>query len=160
MGSDGASNMTGKNKGLAALYRHSINHELINIHCFAHRLELAFRDVVKSSKLYDRLMTLLIGLHYFYMKQYKNKQGLLETIKALNIRGTLPPKVTGTRWLAHLDRGMTSLTRTFQAYEAHLSSLSHTNPKAEGLYKIMTEKSLVCYVLSMKVIQLYYSISI
>jgi len=59
----GASNMTGKNKGLATLNRHNINQELINIHCFAHRLELAFRDVVKSTKLYDRLMTLLIGLH-------------------------------------------------------------------------------------------------
>ncbi|WAR15760.1 ZN862-like protein [Mya arenaria] len=150
MGSDGASNMTGKNKGLAALYRHNVNQELVNVHCFAHRLELAFRDVVKTSKLHDKLMTLLIGLHYFYIKQYKNKHGLMESINALNIKGTLPPKVTGTRWMSHFDRGITSLTRTFQAYEAHLSSLSHTNPKAEGLYKIMVDKSLICYALSMK----------
>jgi len=29
--------------------------------------ELAFRDVVNLSKLYDQQMTLLIGLHYFYI---------------------------------------------------------------------------------------------
>ena len=75
----------------------------------------------------------------------------MESISALVIKGTLPPKVTRTRWLAHFDSGTTSLTRTFPAYEAHLSSLSHTNPKAECLYKIMTDKSLVCYALSMKV---------
>lgn len=74
MGSDGASNMVGKRSGLATLLRQDINDEIINVHCFAHRLELAFRDVLKKKKLFDKLMTLLIGLYYFYMKSYKNKE--------------------------------------------------------------------------------------
>lgn len=109
MGSDGASNMVDCRSGLAILLRSNINDEIINIHCLAHRLKLSFRCVVKESKLYDKLMTLLIGLHYFYKKQYKNKSGLLRTIDALNINGVLPPKVTGTRWLPHLSRGINSL---------------------------------------------------
>ncbi|XP_056000656.1 zinc finger protein 862-like [Ostrea edulis] len=147
MGSDGASNMVGKKGGLSALLKNNINDELVNVHCFAHRLELAFRDVLKKSKLYDRLMTLLIGLYYFYTKQYKNKRGLLDAIRALNVKGVVPTKVTGTRWLAHLFRGMNNMMRTFQAYEAHLCSLSHKNPKAEGLAKILLRKDLVCFVL-------------
>ena len=83
MGSDGASNMVGVRGGLSTLLRQNINHEMVNVHCFAHRLELAFRDVFEKHKLYDKLMTLLIGLHYFYKKQYKNKKGLLESINML-----------------------------------------------------------------------------
>lgn len=48
MGSNGASNMVGKRSGLAILLQQDINDEIINMHCFAHRLELAFRDVLKT----------------------------------------------------------------------------------------------------------------
>ena len=77
MVSDGASNMVGSKSGLITLLRENVNNETIKIHCLAHRLELSFRDVVKKSKLYDKLMTLLIGLHYFYKRQYENKSGVL-----------------------------------------------------------------------------------
>lgn len=150
LGSDGASNMVGKKGGLAALLRENVSNEIVNVHCLAHRLELSFRDVLKSNRLYEKLMTLLIGLHYFYMKYYKNKSGLQRTIKALNIKGCLPPKMTGTRWLPHLSRGIESLLKLYPAYEAHLSSLSHTNSKAEGLVKVMLDKHLTCFVLFLK----------
>ena len=88
--------MVGCKGGLAALLRAELNKEIINVHCFAHRLELAVRDVLKKFKLYDKLLTLMIGLHYFYIKQYKNKKGLQESIKAMGVKGILPPKVTGT----------------------------------------------------------------
>ena len=151
MGSDGASNMTGVRSGLSAILKQEVGNEIINVHCLAHRLELAFRDIVKSSKLYDKLITLLIGLHNFYIKQYKNKSGLQRAIEVLNINGVLPPKVTGTRWLPHVYRGITSLLRTFKAYEAHLSTCSHMNPKAEGLLKIMLDKNLMAFTLFLHV---------
>ena len=139
--------MTGHKSGLSALLKQEISTEIISVHCLAHRLELAFRDIVKTSKLYDKLMTLLIGLHYFYIKQYKNKSGLLRSIEAVGGKGVLPPKITGTRWLPHMFRGITSMLRTFKAYEAHLSTISHNNPKAEGLVKIMKDKNLMAFVL-------------
>ena len=54
-----------KHDKTSGLYR--LNHDLVNIHCFEHILELAFRDVVNLSKLYDQQMALLIGLRYFYI---------------------------------------------------------------------------------------------
>ena len=90
MGSDGASNMVGKKGGLAACLRRDVSQELLNLHCFAYRMELAFRDVFKKNKLYEKLMTLLIGLYYFYHKQYKNKKGLLRSIELLKIKGVMP----------------------------------------------------------------------
>lgn len=147
MASDGASNMVGKKSGLAALLKEDVNSELVNVHCFAHRLELAFRDVFKKNRTYDKLMTLLIGLYYFYYKSYKNKKGLLESMKALDVDGVMPQKVTGTRWLPHLSRGIAGLLRSFVAYEAHLSSCSHEKAKAEGLAKLLLSLDVVCFAL-------------
>lgn len=93
LGSDSAFNMTGKKGGLATLLKQNVNSELINVHCFAHRLELAFRDVLKKNKLYEKLMTLLIGLYYFYKKYHKNKQKLLESITITKTKGFIPGKV-------------------------------------------------------------------
>lgn len=60
-------------------------------------------------------------------------------------------KINGTRWLAHLSRGIKSLLRTYLAYEAHLSTLSHSNPKAEGYLKMLLSKDLVCFTLFLQV---------
>lgn len=78
------------------------------------------------------------------MKQHR---GLLDAIAALDIKGVLPTKVTGTRWLPHLSRGIHNLPRTYKAYDAHLSTASQGNPEAEGLYKILTSQDL-CVLLS------------
>jgi hypothetical protein len=155
--------------------------------------------------MYDKIVTLMIGLHYFYTKSYNNKKSLQSSIKACNIKGLMPPKVTGTRWLAHLSRGIISvtrtfkayeaslyttnhigctirclkeknptfhwlwikiynkgnnkitelrtiLTRTFKAYEASLYTLSHKNPKAERLAKILLNKHVICFMLFLKVL--------
>jgi len=98
MGSDGASNMLGRKKGLAVLLQEE-HPEMVTVHCICHRLELAFRDATKQTvkKIYDRMMTVLIGLYYFYKKSYKQKTALQRAWKALDMSGTLPPKVTGTR---------------------------------------------------------------
>ena len=152
MASDGAFNMVGVKGGLVAMLRQQYNPELVNIHCLAHRLELGFRGYLKKNKLYDKIVTLMIGLHYFYTKSYNNKKSLQSSIKACNIKGLMPPKVTGARWLAHLSRGIISVTRTFKAYEASLCTLSNKNPKAEGMAKILLNKHVICFMLFLKVL--------
>ena len=153
LGSDGASNMVGIRGGLAALLREDVNNEMINVHCFAHRLELSFRDVLKQFKQYDKSMTLLIGLYYFYTKQHKNKKGLLNTMEAFEDKGLLPTKVTGTRWIGQLAKGLNVLIKTYKIFTAHLSTISHQNAKAEGIVKIMMSKDLVCFMLFLNVSQ-------
>lgn len=156
MGSDGASNMTGSRSGLAALLRQRVNPEMANVHCMSHRLELAFRDAIKKNKQYDKLMTLLIGLHYFYKKSHNNKTGLQRAISTMK-QGVLPPKVTGTRWLPHLFRGINAMMKTFRAFEAHLATCSHQNAKAEGLYKLLTNINVVAFCLFLVVSEILIS---
>lgn len=153
MTTDGASNMMGHKNGLAKLVKDS-KPELISIHCLCHRLELALRDTFKGSAtkhLYDKLMTLMIGLYYFYRKSHKQQMGLKDAMEMLKLQGTFPPKVTGTRWISYVMGGIQSLRRTYRAYEAHLSTSSHSNAKAEGLFKLLTNKELVAFMLFLQV---------
>ena len=50
----------GIRNGVAALMKRT-NPELVVTHCLAHRVELSFKDAIKSSKLYDKTITLLMG---------------------------------------------------------------------------------------------------
>ena len=72
----------------------------------------------------------------------------------------MPPKATGTRWLPHLNLGLQSLFKSVHGHNAHLSTASHGNPKAEGLLRMMLNKELVAFMLFIKVIILFLSRSI
>ena len=62
---DGASVMTGQIAGVVALPKGS-QPSLVGIHCFAHRLELACRDVMKSHPSYQELEKFLLDIYLFY----------------------------------------------------------------------------------------------
>ena len=59
MGTDGAAVMLGKNNGVATKVQDSVAPSLGAVHCFAHRLELAARDVVKKHPMYEEFELLL-----------------------------------------------------------------------------------------------------
>lgn len=65
------------------------------------------------------------------MVYHINKRGLLDTFTAIDIKGVLPTKVTGTRRLPLLSRAIENLQWTFQPYEADLSTFSE---KMEGKF--------------------------
>lgn len=67
--------ISGKKSGVAAILKKSRPY-LVSVHCLAHRLELSFKDTIKSMKMYDRLITLLLGIYYLYRKSPKLKKGL------------------------------------------------------------------------------------
>ena len=48
-GSYGASSMTGQKRGMVTQMKND-HPDMIGIHCLAHRLELAFKDVIKGEK--------------------------------------------------------------------------------------------------------------
>ena len=64
-GCDGASVMVGKKGGVSAFLT-QLQPSCITVHCFAHRLEPAYKDAVKENKLYNSCIVLLMGLYYFY----------------------------------------------------------------------------------------------
>lgn len=79
-GSDGAADMMGKNTGLIPLMRND-HPEIIGVNYLAHSLELAFKDVFESDKLYMQLTTLLLGLYYFYKNNPKQRKCLKRSME-------------------------------------------------------------------------------
>lgn len=137
-GCDGAANMMGKKGGLVTLLQKDFP-ELLACHCLAHRLELSFRDVVKADKKYERLSTLLLGIFYFYKRSPKQRKNLRHTFEVMNVKGTLPHRVSGSRWMPHMQRALKSLFTSFPGYVSHLQNESHTNSKAEGHVQLSSD---------------------
>jgi hypothetical protein len=73
MGSDGVSVMLGKNNGVAAKLR-SLQPAMVAVHCYDHKLELAFKDAIKHVPLDTKVTTCLLqGLYYFYHNSALNR---------------------------------------------------------------------------------------
>jgi len=114
---------------------------------------LSFKDAIKTSspKLYDKAMTLLLGLYYFYRKSPTQKKALKRSFKALNMSSILPKRVGGTRWLPHTCRAISAFMKGYKAIINQLETCSHTNLKAEGYAKLALDGNVICYILILKV---------
>jgi hypothetical protein len=148
---DGASNMIGKNSGAATLLQKD-NPACVITHCLAHRLELAYKDAIKAAakKTYEKLTTLLVGLYYFYKRSSKQKKALRETFLAHQLKGRIPSRVGGTRWMGHMKIAIEACLKSYPALCDQLSTASHDNSKAEGLFKILTDFETVTFMLLIK----------
>ena len=73
----------GKKGGISAFLK-QLQASCITVHCFAHRLELAYKDAVKENKLYDSCIVLLLGLYYFYHNSPKQRQLLKWSFPVIN----------------------------------------------------------------------------
>lgn len=144
--------ISGKRTGLAARMKQTWPH-LVVTHCLAHRLELTFRDTLKtsSSSHYDKLMTLLLGLYYLYKKSSKQKKSLKRSFKALKMNQILPSRVGGTRWLPHVERAISAFVKGYKPIKMQLETASHQNSKAEGLAVLMRNGGIISYMLILKV---------
>ena len=69
MGCDEAAVMIGRNTGVVKRLR-DLAPSMVGIHCFAHRLELAIKDVIKKHQHYAQLEKLMFDLWQFYKNRY------------------------------------------------------------------------------------------
>ena len=90
MGSDGASVMLDSENGVVSLFW-KYSPWLVAVYCYGHRLELAFKDVIKKVPLLERLNVLLYGLYYFYHRSPLNSSNLKAAFKATGTGLSLVP---------------------------------------------------------------------
>jgi len=92
---DGASVNTGQMNGVIAHLRNKVSPEIIMVHCMAHRLELAFKQAFKKSKLFTQLDSLLNELFKMYHHSAKQLTNLRTTGQALGLDVPIPTRVGG-----------------------------------------------------------------
>lgn len=115
--------MTGHRNGLIALLQIE-QPSVIVVHCFAHRLELAFKDASKSNNLHEKVVaTLLMGLYYFYHKSTVNRSMLKRCASTLQRKVHIPTRVGGTRWVGHLHRSLESVISSYPVIILHLQQV-------------------------------------
>ena len=147
---DGASNMLGVRKGAVVLVKKDHPGIFLN-HCLAHRLELAYKDALKKQSQYDRVLTLLIGIYYFYHKGSSQTKQMKRSFKVMGAQQVLPTRVGGTRWLSHMYRAIDRVLQAYKLIATQLASASHENAKAEGLYKLLTSTHTLVFMMLLKV---------
>ena len=97
---------------------------LVGVHCSAHKLELAYKDTVKSKvQLYMKTESLLLNIYYFYRNSNVNRSDLKQSFNTLNLKVILPTRVGGTRWVGHLKKAVSIFLRGYTAIRQHLQQV-------------------------------------
>ena len=152
MGSDGESVMLGSERGVASLMKKNAPW-LVAVHCYGHRLELAFKDVIKKVPLLERMNVLLYGLFYFYHRSPLNRANLKAAYKAAGVNLSLVPiRVGGTRWVGHVLNALMNVIRAYPGIVLHLQQLvgnqigsvnKDQQAKAKAYLKMLQSKDMV-----------------
>ena len=97
--------------------------------CYAHRLELAYKDAF-SSRLFHDIDDMLLRLYYLYEKSPKKCRELSELINDLKEvyelpeGGSVPVRSHGSRWITHRRKALQRVVDRYGAYHSHLSTLA------------------------------------
>ncbi|XP_064357614.1 LOW QUALITY PROTEIN: sperm flagellar protein 2-like [Dromaius novaehollandiae] len=146
-GSDGTDVMVGENNGVAKLLR-EIQPCVQSVHCFAHRLKLAYKGALKNIQLYTILSSVLKNMYYFYHNSPLNKNNLKATYEAINLRPAIPSRIGGSQWLARLQTALQILLKGYPAIVLHLSKIERDSrasnqQKVKGLLQVLLKMEIV-----------------
>ena len=108
---------------------------LVAVHCMNHRLELATKDVCSTSFL-DEISTMLLNLHYMYVKSPKRLRELQMLAELMEESIRKPDKANGTKWLQHKSRALSTLLLGYPVIVAHLKSMSSDESNLKPVDKI------------------------
>ena len=137
-GSDGASVMTGRNKGATGMLLRE-NPHLINVHCLAHRLALCTSQAAESVAGMKEYHTAVTSLYYYFKNAPARVARFAEIQRILDEDQLKIREVHGVRWLSFYE----ALEVVFRSLDSLLAYLQeNTDPKAVGLRK------KVCFYLS------------
>jgi len=96
---DGASNTTGKFKGLTTLLRQTVGPHLQTFHCMAHRLELAINRTVHEVNPVGHFQIFLDSMYAFYSRSPQNQRELGFHASALSIELLKVGRVFDVQWV-------------------------------------------------------------
>ena len=106
------------------------------IHCFNHRVELALKDVFRTTS-FEEVDSMLCKLYHLYQKSTKRLSQLREPSEAYDKTVPKPSKATGTRWIDHKYRAMELFFKHFGPYVSHFEQLPQTD--SQGLKRSCKE---------------------
>ncbi|XP_019465901.1 zinc finger protein 862-like [Meleagris gallopavo] len=142
-GSDG----TGQNDGVANLVR-EIQPCVQSVHCFAHRLRLAYKGALENVQLYGILTSGLRNMYYFYHNSPLNKNNLKAIYEAIKLYPAIPFRIGGSQWLPRLQTALQILLKGYPALVLHLNKIegdsrTSNRQKVKGLLYLLLKIEVV-----------------
>ena len=119
--SDGASNMTGKNSGVARRLQ-DLFPNIILWHCANHRLELAVGDAIKDADGINNFRVFMDKLFTLYHASPKNRYELQDCAKDLEQQVFTIGRVLDTRWVSLSMRTVEAVLKNLPSLVAHFTA--------------------------------------
>ena len=70
----------------------------------------------------------------------------------MEVKGTLPHRVSGSRWMPHMKKALKTFFQSYPAFISQLQNESNSNAKAEGLAKMLEDYSIMRFAAVLQVI--------
>ena len=112
-GSDGASVMTGKTNGVAALLRRQ-NPHMRNVHCIAHRIALCLSQATENIPALKEHQQILTDLFYYFKLNNKREAALHDIQMILDDPIFKTREIHSVQWLSYFE----ALTTVYRSLES------------------------------------------
>ena len=151
LGTDGASVNIGTQGGLGAILKKDVPY-LIQIHCIAHKLELAVLDACKQVQYVEKFQNIIKRQLKFYSKSGKRLHELSEVGKVLNKEIRSFGKWNPIRWIASKCRILKAINSNWTAAVLHLEQKASGTGRndetilAKGLLKDITTVEFIYFL--------------
>ena len=153
MGSDGASVMTGRNRGCTGMLLRS-NPHMVNVHCVAHSLALCTSQAAEGIQELKQHQQILTDLFYYFRGSPKRAAKIKEIQELLDDPVLTYKELHSVRWLSYYN-ALSAVHKTNDSLLSYLSEASvdiGKDPKANGLKrKIATEKFITITAMMMDI---------
>ncbi|KAL3879846.1 hypothetical protein ACJMK2_032125 [Sinanodonta woodiana] len=140
-GSDGASAMMGKEKGVAAILRRE-NPHMHNVHCVAHRLALCTSQVAEKIESLRKHQQVLTDLFYYFKGSSQRDARLHAIQEILDDPCIVYKELHSVRWLSYFN-ALTAVWRTLDSLLTYLAEASHKDHKAGRMKKKIATESFI-----------------
>lgn len=142
LGTDGASVMTGRLNGLGAKLKRRNKH-LVQVHCVAHRLNLAVSQAGKSIDYCKQYHGMIHSIYQFYSDSSVRYDKLRELQTLLYEKVSQITEPTSVRWLS-IEAAVKMLFSNYDAIFMALES-DDKSPKAVGLFKFISNSLFLLF---------------
>ena len=123
-GADGASVNMGCHNGIGARLKRK-QPLLTSVHCMAHRLELAFKQVIQSNEAQLKVLGFLENIYKFYNNSSLNRSMLRRCSAALGATG-IPTRLGGTKWIPHTHTALINFWKMYPSLHQHFGEVCKT----------------------------------
>lgn len=131
LGTDGASVNMGSQGGLGAILKKDIPH-LMQVHCVAHKLELAVLDACKTVKYVADFQTTVKGISKFYSHSSKHQRELTSASRILGSALRKFGRWNPVCWIMSKSRIMRAINDNYSATVTHLENKASSSDRDEA----------------------------